>query len=111
MLPALKERMPERYGRYYEPFVGGGALLFEIGPDDAVINDINKVLIFAYRCIQSDPTELMAALSEIDCGCGEEPKEYYYGVREAFNESIVEEVCGVRTAAMFVYLNKPALMA
>ncbi len=41
----IKERMPEKYNTYYEPFVGGGAVLFELLPVKAVINDINRALI------------------------------------------------------------------
>lgn len=42
LLERLEERMPETYGRYYEPFIGGGALLLDIQPKNAVINDVNE---------------------------------------------------------------------
>ena len=51
LLPQIKERMPEKYNTYYEPFVGGGAVTFELLPENAVINDINKALVNAYRQI------------------------------------------------------------
>lgn len=39
LLPTLKKYMPENYGCFYEPFVGGGAVLFDLAPEHAVIND------------------------------------------------------------------------
>ena len=51
LLPQIKERMPEKYNNYFEPFVGGGAVLFELLPSNALINDINRALINAYRQI------------------------------------------------------------
>lgn len=49
LLPQIRERLPEKYNRYYEPFVGGGAVTFELLPTNAVINDINRALVNAYR--------------------------------------------------------------
>ena len=46
LLPQIKERMPKQYNEYYEPFVGGGAVVFELLPEKALINDINKALSF-----------------------------------------------------------------
>lgn len=48
LLQKIKEKMPVKYNNYYEPFVGGGALLFELQPTNATINDINKELITTY---------------------------------------------------------------
>ena len=49
LLPQIRERMPQHYNRYFEPFVGGGAVLFDLQPEHALINDINKALINAYK--------------------------------------------------------------
>ena len=49
LLTQIRERMPETYNNYFEPFVGGGAVVFELLPEKAVINDINKALINAYK--------------------------------------------------------------
>ena len=45
---------PDEFNTYYEPFVGGGALLFELSPKKAVINDSNKELINVYKCIKAE---------------------------------------------------------
>lgn len=63
LLPNLLELMPERYGRYYEPFVGGGALFFELAPRQAVINDFNEELINAYFQIRDNPVGLIDLLN------------------------------------------------
>ena len=41
----------------FEPFVGGGAVLFDLQPEHALINDINKALINAYKIICENPEE------------------------------------------------------
>ena len=54
LLPQIKARMPRKFNNYYEPFVGGGAVFFELLPKNAVINDINKALkasaLVSVRC-------------------------------------------------------------
>ncbi len=55
LLPELRKLMPKRedIGTYYEPFIGGGALLFDFQPHKAVINDMNKELIHAYKMLDN----------------------------------------------------------
>ena len=45
LLTKLRARMPETYNRYFEPFIGSGALLFDVQPEHAVINDTNGQLL------------------------------------------------------------------
>lgn len=45
IIDKLKEYVPKEFDTYYEPFVGGGALLFELSPKKQVINDSNKELM------------------------------------------------------------------
>ena len=49
LIPQIKERMPEKYNDYYEPFVGGGAVAFEQLPTNALLNDINQAYLTAYK--------------------------------------------------------------
>jgi DNA adenine methylase len=51
LLGELIARLPERIGRYYEPFAGGAALFFRVAPPRAVINDGNADLIRTYRAL------------------------------------------------------------
>ena len=43
LITQIRERMPEKYNDYYEPFIGGGAVIFDLVPANALINDINKI--------------------------------------------------------------------
>ena len=59
LLPEIKERMPKEYNRYFEPFIGGGAVLFALQPEKAVINDCNRSLVNTYRRIKENPKEVL----------------------------------------------------
>lgn len=48
LLPRIREKMPSEFKKYYEPFVGGGAMFFDLLLEHAVLNDINKSLINVY---------------------------------------------------------------
>ena len=62
LLDSINPLIPE-CSTYYEPFIGGGAVLFGRQPNKAVINDSNEELINVYRTIKEEPEELIAALS------------------------------------------------
>ena len=64
LLPEIKKYSPKKFNTYFEPFVGGGAVLFELQPKQAVINDINKELINLYSVIQNNVEELIGKLSD-----------------------------------------------
>ena len=51
IIDKLKSYMPDNFNNYYEPFVGGGALLFELTPKKAFINDSNKELMNVYEVL------------------------------------------------------------
>lgn len=106
LLEEISERMPKQYNRYYEPFVGGGAVLFHFQPKDAIINDINKALMNAYRQIKKSPMELIKAIEELDSHMPEDGKAYYYGIREKFNDKLMQEEYDIELAALFIFINK-----
>ena len=106
LLPQIKERMPEKYNNYFEPFVGGGAVLFELLPSSALINDINKALINAYRQICNVPEAFINAVNRLDTEMWEDGKKYYYSLRECFNDKLMKSEYDVELAALFVFINK-----
>lgn len=61
LLPTIKDMMPESFDTYYEPFLGGGALLLEIAPEQAVVGDANTTLINTYKAIQNNPNSIEAS--------------------------------------------------
>ena len=66
LLDVITSKMPQSYNNYYEPFVGGGAVLFSLQPKNAVINDINESLINAYKVIVSNPQEFISQIQSLD---------------------------------------------
>lgn len=106
LLPQIKERMPEQFNNYYEPFVGGGAVAFELLPEKAVVNDINKSLINAYRQICDAPNEFLEAINKLDNEMWEDGKAYYYSLRELYNDKMMKAEYDVELAALFVFINK-----
>ena len=106
LLPQIKERMPEKYNRYYEPFIGGGAVMFDLLPKDAIINDINKSLINAYRQICYQPELFLQTIHKLDSEMWEDGKEYYYALRAHYNDKMMKSEYDVELAALFVFINK-----
>lgn len=106
LLPQIKERMPKQYNNYFEPFVGGGALTFELLPANALINDINKALINAYRQICDNPELFLKEINRLDSDMWEDGKEYYYSQREHYNYKLTKSEYDVELAALFVFINK-----
>lgn len=106
LLPQIKARMPEKYNNYYEPFVGGGAVTFELLPANALINDINKALINAYKQICDVPEAFLEAVNRLDEEMWEDSKAYYYSLREHYNDKLMKAEYDVELAALFVFINK-----
>lgn len=101
LLPVLREKLPENYNRYFEPFIGGGALFFDIAPKEAVINDFNGELINSYIQIKNNPTQLIELLK----GHQESNnKEYYLEVRSADRDERINSMNDIERAARILYM-------
>lgn len=97
LLPQLLARVPEAYGRYIEPFLGGGALFFALAPEQAVIADVNPEIISLYRCLAQDAESVIAAMA------GHRHEEaHFYSVRA----QDFEDLPPVQAAARTLYLNR-----
>ena len=106
LLGQIKLRMPDTYNRYLEPFVGGGAVYFDLLPEQAVINDINRALINAYVRIKEAPWDFLENIRKYDREIAEGGKEYYYKAREFYNDKMMKDEYDMELAALFVFLNK-----
>lgn len=106
LLPYIKQCLPPKFNRYYEPFIGGGAVLFGIRPQNAIINDINKALINTYKCVKEYPLKLISELDKLDNVQIEDYKQYYYEQRAIFNNKLLKSEYDIKLAAIFIFLNK-----
>ena len=111
LLPLLKKRMPRSYRRYYEPFLGGGALFFNLKPKDAIINDSNKQLINMYKYIKLCPGEIAKNLSKYqtmynNLQTHSEQTKFYLTMRDNFNSFVLKNTSNIESASLFIFLNK-----
>lgn len=111
LVPELVKMFPEKFNNYFEPFVGGGALFYEVKQKNNItfssINDINKKLITAYQQIQKNPDKLISLLKTIEIEykkfSPEEQEKYFYSIRKKYNEEILDNIT---TTAYLIFLNK-----
>lgn len=104
LLGEIRENLPETYSAYFEPFVGGGAVLLEIQPQKAVINDRNEQLINLYIQLKNATNDVIQEVKKLDMApC---TKELYYATRERYNIKITEHAMDAETAALLIWLNK-----
>ena len=101
LLPVIRELMPKKYNRYFEPFVGGGALFFDLAPKHAVINDFNAELINCYQQIKDNPQELIEILKVHQ---EYNSKEYYLDLRSADRDERIDMMSEVQRAARILYM-------
>lgn len=95
--------LPDHFSTYVEPFVGGGALLFEIQPKKAIVNDLNHELINLYKVIKDNPNELLLLLEKHELNNSE---EYFYQIRALDRSESYNEMSDIEKAARIIYLNK-----
>ena len=95
LIPILNENLPKSFGTYYEPFLGGGALLFHILTErdgqKCSISDLNSDLVLAYTTIRNRIDELISSLKSHEKNYQKNSKSYYYSVRESNPRSEIEK--------------------
>lgn len=99
---------PEKYIRYYEPFLGGGAIYFSVSPQKGYLNDLNQYLIGTYETVRDKPNKLIHELKDISnkyhsLSNLDEKSVYYYEARKNYNKMTS---MGISKAALFIFLNK-----
>lgn len=107
LIPYIKEFITkEKIGnnRYFEPFLGGGSVFFELKHDCCTINDLNSEIINAYLVIKNNAADLIEKLKE---HAQNHCKDYYYYIRSLDRKpSIYETMTSVEKAARTIYLNR-----
>lgn len=97
----LLKNLPKSYNRYFEPFIGGGALFFELQPDNAYISDMNEELINLYFVVRDSVDELVHDLNKHEIS-----KEYFLKIRNLDRMEKYFKLSNVERASRFIYLNR-----
>ena len=118
ILGNIRLKYPPGFGKtvtkYAEPFVGGGAVLFDIlsnyNLEQVFISDINRELVVTYRTIRDNVDNLIVGLSEIESkflSANENiRKDLYYANRNRFNVLKIADDTSFELAALFIFLNR-----
>ena len=106
IIDELKKYIPDEFNTYYEPFIGGGALLFELAPKKAVINDSNAELMNVYQVLCDDLKfkKMCRVLNNYEANHSE---EFFYEIRNKDkNKNTFNRLSDYTRAARTIYLNK-----
>lgn len=101
MLPEIRKYYPSKYDYYIEPFLGGGAVFFDLQPKKAIVNDLNEELINVYRVIRDDVKGFIDYLKMF-----KNTKEEYYIIRNLDRSEYFHLMSNTYKAARTLYLNK-----
>lgn len=103
-LVQISSYLPSEVDRYFEPFLGGGAMFFYIkqkyNPKYCMISDINEDLIQAFKAVRDNPKQLIRLLHYFK---RKDSKEFYYASRDLFNQGKIQ---GLKRSAAFIYFTK-----
>lgn len=101
LLSKIQHYIPKDFSTYYEPFIGGGAVLFYLLPQKAIISDVSEELVNVYRVIKNNVDELIEDLKK-----HKNEKEYYYKTRALDREKGFANLSNIFKASRIIYLNK-----
>jgi len=91
------EKFDIRTGRYFEPFVGGGAVFFDLLPEKGFLSDLNKELVTTYNVIKNDVEGLIASLKK-----HKTDKEHFLNIRAKDSKALDD----LAVASRFIFLNR-----
>jgi DNA adenine methylase len=103
IMSSIVSLLPEniRSFRYVEPFIGGGAVLFHLQPEKAIINDFNAELVNVYKIIKNRLEELITDLNK-----HKNDAAYFYELRALDRKPEFKKLSAVQRASRVIYLNK-----
>lgn len=105
LIRAIIQEVPSNFNTYFEPFFGGGALLFNLMPNNAHVNDINNDLMSLYKIFKSN-SDLKLLIRQLKIHERKHSKEYYYQIRELDRKNSFKSLSHIKKAARLLYLNK-----
>ena len=104
LIPILNQNIPETFGNYFEPFLGGGALLFHLlterNNQKCTISDLNSDLILAYTVIRDKIDDLISSLKNHQKNYQKESSSYYYSIRDSTPRG------GIGKTSKLIFLNR-----
>ncbi len=107
LLSQFEAYYPKDFNNYFEPFLGGGAVFFDLAPVTAHLNDVNTTLIAAYKNLKNNLDEIVKILKGLEAqykkGNIEERSMLFYRIRESFNKLSSTEI---KKSAYLIFLNK-----
>lgn len=103
LLNEIKKYIPKNINTYYEPFIGGGAVFFDLMFDNAYMNDVNWELVNVYKQIKNHSKKLIQLLENHKQNHN---KKYYYSIRKLDRNENYQDLSHIEKAARFIYLNK-----
>lgn len=97
MIPDLLKFAPAKFNKYIEPFIGGGALYFNINHSKSIISDLNEELVITYKQVKENVFEVISVLDSYI-----NTEEFYYKIRSVSPSPLSDS----ERAARLIYLNK-----
>jgi DNA adenine methylase len=97
LLADIRKHLPREFGTYHEPFLGGGAVFFELGPARAYLSDSNERLVRCYRGIKHSVDEVIDRLSGF-----RKSRRFFLQMRK----QDIDKSTDAEVAAWFIFLNK-----
>ncbi|MGM9999174.1 MAG: DNA adenine methylase [Candidatus Bruticola sp.] len=104
LLDELSSRLPEKYKRYYEPFIGGGAFFLHIQPTYGVISDVNEQLLNVYIQLRNNAEAVIDTVEQYDSVIC--TQERYLLMRELYNRKIIAGTLDIESASLTIWINK-----
>jgi len=104
LIPILSQHIPKNFGSYFEPFLGGGAMLFHILSENLdiryCVSDLNSDLVLSYITIRDKLDELISSLKNHSKNYSKNSKTYYYTIRNS------EPTTQVEKTSRLIFLNR-----
>ena len=104
LIPVLNQHIPKNFSSYFEPFLGGGAMLFHMvsknPKQNCIVSDLNSDLVLSYITIRDKVNELISSLKNHSKNYFKNSKSYYYTVRDSEPKSQVEKT------SRLIFLNR-----